>query len=153
MLPLKKILCTTDFSAPSQEGIKVAGELASQYSCQIILLHVVPPPHVLTPLSVSAGKAQDYYGELTNYAKNSLADLAEKSFKREFSVSPKVIQGNPSDEIVRMASEEKVDLIVMATRGTSGWDRYMVGSVAGKVVTMAGCPVLTIPAPEKAPGK
>jgi len=146
MLPLKKILVTTDFSTLSQEGIKVAGELASAYSSTVILLHVVPPPHhVLTSSGVSSGKVQDYYGELIRLAKESLQEIAKTHFKKELSVSLQVIQGDPPDEIVKLASEEKVDLIVMSTRGTSGRAKYMAGSVAVKVAGMAPCPLMAVP--------
>jgi len=146
MLPLKKILVTTDFSTLSHEGMKVAAELASAYSSELILLHVVPPPHVLTSSGVSAGKVQDYYGELIRLAKESLKEVAEKHFKKGLSVSIKVIQGDPADEIVKLASDEKTGLIVMSTRGRSGRAPYMAGSVAVKVAGMAPCPVMAVPA-------
>jgi len=145
MLPLKKILVTTDFSTLSHEGIKVAAELASAYSSELILLHVVPPPHVLTSSGVSAGKVQDYYGELIRLAKESLQEVAENHFKKGLSVSIKVIQGDPADEIVKLASDEKAGLIVMSTRGSSGRAPYMAGSVAVKVAGMAPCPVMAVP--------
>ena len=145
MLPLKKLLVTTDFSALSQEGIKVAGELASAYSSEVILLHVIPESHVLASSGVSSGKVQDYYGELIRVAEKSLKEIAETEFKKDLSVSPRVIQGNPPDEIVKLASEQKVDLIVMSTRGTSGLAAYTAGSVAVKVAGRAPCPVMVVP--------
>ncbi len=146
MLPLKKILVTTDFSTLSHEGMKVAAELVSAYSSAVILLHVVPPPHVLTSSGVSSCKVQDYYGDVIRLAKESLQEIAKTHFKKELSVSLQVIQGDPPDEIVRLASEEKVDLIVMSTRGTSGRAKYMAGSVAVKVAGMATCPLMIVPA-------
>jgi len=145
MLPLEKILVTTDFSALSHEGIKAAAELASAYSSELILLHVLPPPHVLTSSGVSVGKVQDYYGELIRLAKESLQETARIHFKEGLSVSTRVIQGDPADEIVKVASEERVGLIVMSTRGSSGRPRYMAGSVAVKVAGMAPCPVMAVP--------
>jgi nucleotide-binding universal stress UspA family protein len=47
-------------------------------------------------------------------------------------------------EIVRLANEHAVDLIVIATHGETGWRRLVFGSVAEKVVRLAECPVLTI---------
>jgi hypothetical protein len=43
MLPLKKIVCPTDFSEPAHEGLKIARELATQFSSEILLVHVVTP--------------------------------------------------------------------------------------------------------------
>ena len=152
MFPAKRILCPTDFSEPSMKGVRAAAEFAEKYSVEVILLHVVPPAHTLTPPTIPSGKVIEYYEDLTRFAQKFLEELAEEKFPKAVSVSSKVVQGNPSDEIVRTAREEKADLIVIATHGATGWRRFMFGSVAEKVVRMAECPVLTIPAPEKEKG-
>jgi universal stress protein A len=149
MFPLKKILCPTDFSEPSLKGVEAAAEFAATYSGEVMLIHVIPPAHTLTPPAIPSGKVLEYYEDLSRFAQKSLDDLIDEKFSQDVSVSSRVVQGNPSDEIVRIASEEKVSLIVIATHGATGWRRFMFGSVAEKVVRMAGCPVLTIPAPEK----
>jgi len=51
--------------------------------------------------------------------------------------------GDASSEIVRIAEKENVDMIVIATHGTTGWRRAVFGSVAERVVRLAKCPVLT----------
>ena len=152
MFPVKKILCPTDFSGPSMEGVKAAAELAAQHPAEVILLHVIPPAHTLTPPTIPSGKVLEYYEDLTRFAEKSLDDLIEEKFSKDVSVSSRVVHGNPSDEIVRTAMEEKADLIVIATHGAMGWRRFIFGSVAEKVVRTAGCPVLTIPAPEEEGG-
>ena len=149
MFPVKKILCPTDFSEPSLEGVKAAAEFAAEYSAEVIILHVIPPAHTLTPPAIPSGKVLEYYEDLTRFAQKSLDELSDEKFSKDLSVSSRVVQGNPSDEIVHTALEEKVDLIVISTHGATGWRRFMFGSVAEKVVRMAGCPVLTIPAPKK----
>jgi hypothetical protein len=65
----------------------------------------------------------------------------------EIQVRTLVILGRPAHEIVALAEQEKADIIVMATQGESGWQRFVFGSVAEKVVRHADCPVLTIRAP------
>lgn len=152
MFPVKKILCPTDFSEPALKGVKAAAEVAVQYSAGVVLLHVIPPAHTLTPPTIPSGKVLEYYEDLSRFAQKTLDELIEEQFSKELSVSSRVVQGNPSDEIVRTASEEKVDLVVIATHGATGWRRFMFGSVAEKVVRMAACPVLTIPAPDKGGG-
>lgn len=152
MFPVKKILCPTDFSEPSLKGVKAAAEFAAHYSGEVILIHVVPPAHTLTPPTIPSGKVIEYYEDLTRFAQKSLDELIEENFSKDLSVSSTVVQGNPSDEIVRTASEEKAGLIIIATHGATGWRRFMFGSVAEKVVRMAACPVLTVPAPEKEEG-
>jgi universal stress protein A len=153
MFPVKKILCPTDFSEPSLKGVKAAAEFVANYPGEVLLLHVIPPAHTLAPPTIPTGKVLEYYEELTRFAQRSLDELIEEQFSKDLSLSSRVMQGNPADEIIRTASEEKVDLIVIATHGATGWRRFMFGSVAEKVVRMADCPVLTIPAPDKESGR
>jgi nucleotide-binding universal stress UspA family protein len=120
--------------------------MASAYSSELILLHVVPSPHVLTSSGVISGKVQDYHSEPIRVAKESLQEVAQIHFKKGLAFSIKVIQGDPADEIVKLASDEKTGLIVMSTRGRSGRAPYMAGSVAVKVAGIAPCPVMAVPA-------
>ena len=59
----------------------------------------------------------------------------------------RMVTGDPATEIVRVAKEEGVDLIVMSTHGRSGLTRVLMGSVAELVVRRAECPVLTFKQP------
>ena len=58
-----------------------------------------------------------------------------------------MVTGDPATEIVRVAKDEGVDLIVMSTHGRSGLTRVLMGSVAELVVRRASCPVLTFKQP------
>ena len=51
---------------------------------------------------------------------------------------------HPTLEIVRLAAEERADMIVMGTQGRTGLDRLLLGSVAERVIRRAPCPVLTV---------
>ena len=55
--------------------------------------------------------------------------------------------GDPAKEIVRIAIDENIDMIVIATHGLTGWQHIVFGSVAEKVVRFAECPVLTVRGP------
>jgi len=61
-----------------------------------------------------------------------------------------VTTGEAAPEILRIAQQERADLIVIASHGLTGWRRLVHGSVAEKVVRQATCPVLTIMAPIEA---
>ena len=58
-----------------------------------------------------------------------------------------LVTGEPATAIVRLATSEQADLIVMATHGRSGLSRLLMGSVAEAVVRQAACPVLTLRQP------
>jgi nucleotide-binding universal stress UspA family protein len=59
-------------------------------------------------------------------------------------VERRLLIGNPADEIVKVAHDEHVDMIVMGTHGRTGWQHMLMGSVAEVVVRKAECPVLTL---------
>jgi nucleotide-binding universal stress UspA family protein len=145
MLPIKKILCPTDFSEPSYEAIKIAGELAFHFESELCLLHVVPPVPVI-PMGEgpSAFDVSLYEQELETTSKRTLSEITNHLEWKELRGRLIVLRGNAADEIVRTAHEENVDLIVIATRGRTGLDRLLFGSVAEKVVRLARCPVLTV---------
>jgi nucleotide-binding universal stress UspA family protein len=78
-----------------------------------------------------------------------LNEVAEKRTLPNLNVRKIVLEGNAAEQIVDLARSEKADIIVTATHGLTGWRKFIFGSVAEKVVRLAGCPVLTVPAPQE----
>lgn len=114
MLPFKKILCPIDFSEPSYEALKTANELALHFSAKLYLIHVIPPVHTvpIPPL---------YLQKLEESAKNSLHDVFQKRVPKKLRARQILVYGDPAGEIVRIAAEEHIDLITIATHGQTGW--------------------------------
>ena len=146
MLPYKKILCPTDFSESSYEAIKTAGEIAFHFGSELCLLHVVSPVPVVPMGGGAAYNVPLYEQELESASKKSLEEIINQLEWKELKVRLIVLRGNAADETVRIADEEHVDLIVIATHGRTGLDRLIFGSVAEKVIRLARCPVLTVAA-------
>jgi nucleotide-binding universal stress UspA family protein len=146
MLPVKKILCPTDFSEPSSEAMKVASEMAAHFESELLLLHVVVPLSVSPEVMVMPPVTVPVSGqELEASAKQSLEEIVSRLRSEGLRARFLLLRGNAADEIIRAAEEEQVDQIVIATRGRTGLNRIIFGSVAEKVVRSAKCPVLTIP--------
>jgi nucleotide-binding universal stress UspA family protein len=147
MLPIKKIISPTDFSEPSYAGVKAANELAAQFSAEMILVHVVPPAHPFPPTRLQGDfEVLEYSERLIAASRESLDQVAKKMIAAKTPSLTLILEGDPADEIVNLASSETADLIVIASHGWTGWHRFIFGSVAEKVVRFAPCPVLTIPA-------
>jgi nucleotide-binding universal stress UspA family protein len=147
MLPFKKILCPTDFSEPSYEAIKAAGELAYHFASELQIVHVIAPiPIIHVPIGPepSVFNPSLYEQELDASSKRALEEVVNQFESKELKTRLIALRGDPADEIVRTVDEENVGLIVIATRGRTGLDRLVFGSVAEKVVRLAKCPVLTI---------
>lgn len=148
MLPIERILCPTDFSDPSYEGLKAAVELAEHFSAELTLVHIISP----VPTLVGAGAPTGFHipavlKEMDGKAAEMLEAVKTKRVSKSIKTRTMVIHGKPADQIVRKAEEERADIIVIATHGQSGWQRFISGSVTERVVRMASCPVLAVPAP------
>jgi hypothetical protein len=102
---------------------------------------IIPVPIGPEP---SAFNVSLYEQELIAFSKRSLEEVVNQLESKELKTRLIVLRGDPADEIVRTADEENVNLIVIATRGRTGLDRLIFGSVAEKVVRLAKCPVLTV---------
>ena len=148
MLPLKRILCPTDFSDPSLHALEAAKELALHFNARLFLLHVITPPTTVPTLNAATMQMTAYQDALEKPSTEALSSVVKRNIPAEIDAVQVVETGSPPDEIARTAAKERVDLIVMATHGHTGWRRFLFGSVAEKAVRLAPCPVLTIQPPE-----
>jgi universal stress protein A len=149
MLPITKILCPTDFSEPSYKALETANELARHFNAEIILIHILSPVFIYPATALTPGLTKT--SEINDVERDEMAYKSlSMTLKEKVSDSIKsrsiMGKGSPAEEIVRCAKEEKVDLILIGTHGFTGWRHLILGSVAEKVVRLASCPVITIPA-------
>jgi nucleotide-binding universal stress UspA family protein len=138
----RKILCTTDFSEASYEGLNVAGDLAREFGAEVVLVNSVEPftgypGLILEPVDIETFTIAD--------ATQELETVLKAHAPKGVQVRPLAVWGSAADGITDAALREKVDLIVIATHGVTGWRHLVMGSVAERVVQTAHCPVLTVP--------
>jgi nucleotide-binding universal stress UspA family protein len=134
---ISTILHATDLSDLSLAAFQFAAALARDHGAGLIVLHVVPQsPHH------SESSAQD---RADTYVK-MMAQVLDRIGMAEWAsrVQSRTVKGNAADEIVRVARENNVDLIVLGTHGRTGIRRAVMGSVAEKVLRLAPCPVLAV---------
>jgi universal stress protein A len=145
MPEIRRILCPVDFSSTSREAMRFAADLAQRFGASMTLLHVYPVPgYVLPEGFLTAGP--DVLAEVEERTHASLAEWQAEVHKIGVTeVEIATAMGNAASEIVRHAVEDKADMVVMGTHGRTGLAKLVLGSVADKVVRMAGCPVLTVP--------
>jgi nucleotide-binding universal stress UspA family protein len=147
MIALKRVLVPTDFSKFSDAALKYGVALARSFGASIDLLHVVtaslPDPLRNCPTGVM-GEMHDFEAS----ARKRLASLVSSEDLVASRVAVAAVSGDPTDEILRYARNNDVDLIVCGTHGLRGWNRIMIGSVAEKLVRRSPCPVLTVHHPE-----
>ncbi|MEM9194356.1 MAG: universal stress protein [Myxococcota bacterium] len=144
---IRRILCPTDFSKPSEHAVKYAANLAKELGAKLQLLHVYEIPTFATPDGAFIADAAWVTSLLTNASKE--LDRASEPFKDdELDIKTHTVQGSAHAEIVHFADRAEADLIVMATHGRSGLSRFLMGSVAERVVRTSNVPVLTVHSPE-----
>ncbi|MDI6804675.1 MAG: universal stress protein [Bacteroidota bacterium] len=148
IINLKKILVPIDFSDFSKNALKYAVPFAKQFGAEIILVYVVEP--TIYPADFSFGQVgfPSMEAEIYKRGKTELDKLAEKEIQGIVQARTRVETGKPFVEINRVAKEEEVDLIIIATHGHTGVEHIIFGSTAEKVVRKAPCPVLSIRTPE-----
>jgi len=136
---MEKLLVAYDGSEQSEKAYRQALEIASKFSAGIIVLAVARPPE--PPVAVEMEAVLDSAIEHYEARFRSLKELAEP-----FGVDVRfeVRAGHPAEQIVVVANDEKVDAIVMGHRGESFFQRWLLGSVAKRVLSYAHCTVVVV---------
>jgi len=139
----KKILVPLDGSELAKKALDEAEKLANCFGAEIVLFEVVPfmpiygSPELVTPLIVDEKQKEA--------AEKYLVNLSEELKKKGFKTTAVVRTGQQvAVEIIDFAKESGVNLILMCTHGRSGISRWVLGSVALKVLTRAETPILLI---------
>jgi nucleotide-binding universal stress UspA family protein len=144
MMPPKLILAPIDFSDASRAALDVAADMASRFGAELLLVYVVPAIPDL-PKDVSIFKEGEYDKSLENKDAQRLKDLAGTVANKNVKVRTELGSGDDVGmELVRIAENDHVDMIIIATHGMTGWREFAFGTVAEKVVKQADCPVLVL---------
>ncbi len=140
---ITRILVPYDFSNASAEAVRHAAAWADALNAEITLLHVVEP--VVYPEFYSVDILPDnLMMRLTTRSEEAL-DKAAAELLDGRGCTTLVEVGRAADTIVNLADPERFDLVVMATRGLSGLEHVLLGSVAESVLRRCRVPMLTVP--------
>src|SRR5262245_44235410 len=149
MLKLREILVSTDFSPESIVAFDMAKDLAEAANAAITLLTIVEFPSQMSYIAAEVPGAmldatlRQTADHVLAESKKNLSELAKRLGPR--CKETVAVDGiSASHEILRIAAERGVDLIVIATHGRTGLARVALGSTAERVVREAACPVLTV---------
>lgn len=138
----KKILIPTDGSEFANKAAKHAIFLAKATGAEILAISVAENNFVNTlPLDDEVYQLNML---LKERSEENLEAFKELIGEDDVKISVKVKEGSPAKAILEVANEEDIDLIVIGSSGKSGFDRFIMGSVADKVANSAKCPVLVV---------
>ncbi|MGH7306014.1 MAG: universal stress protein [Candidatus Rokuibacteriota bacterium] len=141
----RRILHPSDFSPAADAALKKAIDLTKTGRGGLLVVHVINP---IVPLAgegyVSPKTYEDIAASTRAWAKKRLDQRLVKAKKSGARAKGLLVEGSAYEQIVRVAKSRHADLIVMGTHGRSGIAKLFLGSVAGRVVAAAPCPVMTV---------
>jgi nucleotide-binding universal stress UspA family protein len=141
---MQTIFVPLDFSENSLQALRHAIELAKTSESKIIVFHSYQPPQM-------GGGSFTGKKKLTDLGKQEAEDNMYRVVMRLKETEPDlgfehlIVDGDPMQRILFYAEKYESDLIVMGTKGASGLTEVFLGSVAGKIINDASCPVVVVP--------
>jgi len=136
----QSIVFATDFTERSARVESLVAAWASGLGAQVEVVHVIRDGSSgLIETLVGAG---DFEDERLEAAASRLAEVVHRLSEEGVHAKSKVLSGQPADEILRHAASTNADLVALATRGYTGLRRFLLGSVAQRVLSEASCSVL-----------
>jgi nucleotide-binding universal stress UspA family protein len=142
----QKIVVPLDGSRWSESAIPRAAELARLHNAELILLHVFQSPVSSYSGEMALAGQQEIADQGFNQMRHQLVSLRNRLRQEGLQVREQIIRSNnPSQAICEFAEgEEGINMIVMSTHGRTGLSRWLVGSVAQKVLKSMRCPVTLV---------
>lgn len=145
-MTIRRILHATDFSPASRPALQLARELAKAFKAELVLFHAA---EVAVPIGTGEGYVppsvlEDIWKGAREQAERNMKRLAEKAQAGGVRVTTLIAEGPPAAAIVQAAKRRRAGLIVIGTHGRTGIKRFLLGSVAERVVRTAAHPVLTV---------
>lgn len=154
-MKIRSILLPTDFSECANYALSYASAFAREAGASIICVHVIEPvvptvgySGVTEPLPMA-----DISEQLEESATRELPKIGQQEECSGLAVEQVIVHGDAASEIVRVAKERQVDLIVISSHGRTGLGRMLFGSTAEQVVRHAPCPVLVVKPPQEDGGQ
>ena len=140
---MKKILVPIDFSVQAKYAAKVAADIAKLTNSKIFLLHMLElPVGIVDPSSHTSNTPTTLL--FLKRAREKFEDFKKLPFFDGIEIEDSVLFHKAFDGIINESKKQKVDLIVMGSKGTSGLEEMLVGSNTEKVVRNSEVPVLVI---------
>jgi universal stress protein A len=143
-MPIKRIVCCTDFSENAETAFSAALEMAEKYSADLTVIHVLPPP--INPMLAETGWIPP------DELRESLLQQIEEKMALEYGslINGRadyrlvVLHGHVPTELIGFLTENPIDLVVLGAYGLSGVGLAIFGSVAKQVAHTAPCSVMIV---------
>lgn len=136
----KTILVPIDGSKASKIALEEAIKIAKENSASVIILHVVPQNADL----IEVYKISSLKSAFQQEGKKLLEEAYKYASQKGISAISRLVEGKPWEEIIKIATTQNCDLIVMGSHGHSTFSKFFLGSVTQRVLGEAPCPVMVV---------
>mgnify|MGYP000444035575 CR=1 FL=1 len=144
---VKKILVAAGFSQYTQGLITYAAGIAKSMNAELIVASIINARDIDAVGTIAAMgyeiDSENYVSGLKKERQQELNDILKKVAQVPEKVRTIFKTGNPSDELLKIAVKENVDLIIMGLKGRTDLEHVFVGSVAEKVFRRSPIPILS----------
>ena len=140
-----RILCGVDFSPASMKALDVAARLATDAGARLSVAHVLEQFPIDEPVTMGGPGTPEHDRVAASVARSRLREAIPESVRARGPFTELVAEGKAYHEILRLAEEDRADLIVIGAHGSAG-GLHVFGSTTNQVVRRATCPVLTLKA-------
>jgi nucleotide-binding universal stress UspA family protein len=144
---LDKIMIATDGSDASRHAASLAISLAKHSAGKVIAVYVVDMQRIahLPGYTTMHGLKESLLDSMLEEGEEAVAYIEKKSKNDRVSFEKAILKGNPSDELLRYSKELGTDILVIGSIGRTGLSKFLLGSVAEKVVRHSDVPVMVVP--------
>ncbi len=141
---IQKILIPIDFTENAKNAVDYAFQFADIYKAEVTLIHVINPAHFANAAGHGIYMNVDT-GQFEENAKKLLVEVAKKHQSNKIKINTKTGIGYVPEQVIAEAEKNEIDLIILGTHGTRGFEEFFLGSNAQRIISTATTPVLSIP--------
>ncbi len=140
-------MISTDGSEASRNAAHLGINLAKLSAGKVIAVYVVDTPRLVQLHGYTSlhGHKESLLDAMLKDGEEAVSYIEKKSKQEGVSYEKVILKGNPAEEILRYSKELGVDILVMGSIGRTGISRFLLGSVAEKVVTHSKIPIMVVP--------
>jgi nucleotide-binding universal stress UspA family protein len=144
MKQIEKILFPIDFAEKFETLLPWVSTFVKKFDATLYVLFVTQDLSDFSTFHVPHANIKQFQEEAVKAAKEKMGKVAKEFFQSFPKLETRVTTGPVAEKILELARQEKIDLIIMGTKGRKGLEYTIFGSITRKVVREAPCPVVTI---------
>lgn len=148
---IRRLLVATDFSKAAENAVARACELARSHDAQLVIAHSITIAPVAAGGPPLATLPADFEARVRQASLDALEAATDKAREAGVDAVSEMTVGPPAHSLVGLAEGRGVDLIVIGTRGQTGFAHLMLGSTAEHLIQHARCPVISVHPSDAAP--